>query len=457
MNEEKYIELEKKVFEDFTRKHPKSKQLFEKAAKTAPGGVAGAGGAMRPFPIYFTHGMGNRLYDIDEIEYIDGQLGSGVNLLGHCYPEIQEAIKREMDRGLWLPNPVFVDECNELLAECIPCAEAARYRNTGTEVCSAATMAARAYTGKNKIIKFYGAYHGVDPEFLVGWGAHTTELVSAGVPKEMLANTVLLMPDVDEVRKKLDEDNDIAGVITDVIQGVGGILPFSRAELMELRKLTKERGVILIFDEVLTGFRLALGGSQEYFGVTPDIAVVAKATGGGEKFAAIVGSKELLTVFNPPVTKGSMFGGGAKAVFQSGTMNNGTTGVAGAIACMKALKKKREEGEYDKLNQRMARYAAGIEDAFRTNGIGCHVNYVGSYYKIHLTDEEATYDVICKADQRLRYLFTVALMNENLLICMPASGSCFINFAFTDEDIDKMLTAFNTTLDKYNWTDVYHS
>jgi len=462
MSEDKYAELEKKVFADYEAKNPKSKQAYQKFATMAIDGVAGSGGFWRPYPLYFTHASGSKIYDVDGNEYIDCLCGSGANILGHCHPEIQETIKREMDRGLWLLNPDLAMECDELLCEVIPCAERLRYRNTGTEVCTAATMTARGYTGKEKIIKFYGVYHGVDPEFLVGWVTRTNDIVSGGVPREMVANTILLpCNDIDAVRQKLDEDNDIAAVITDVIMGIGGIFLPKGNYLRELRKLTEERGVVLIFDEVLTGFRMALGGAQEYFGVTPDLGCFAKGIAGGAKFGTLVGKKEVMEALATVRTAAGMFGAGAKTVFQSGTMNNVTIGIAGAIATLKVLKEKKKQGEYDKLNQRMDKFARDIEKAFRDRRIGCYVHTAGSYFKIHLTDKptdpDPTYEAVGHLDQKLRYLFVVALMNEGVFMCLPGSGSAFINFAFTDEDMDKMLAAYNTTLDKYNWTEVYES
>jgi len=205
----------------------------------------------------------------------------GPVLLGHGHPEIEVAVKQEMEKGFIFTSPELAVECAEMFRQIVPCAQRVKYRSTGLEVCQGSTMIARAYTGKNKIIKFYGDFHGNSPEFLVGWGVHNNEAISAGVPREMLANTITMMPDVDEVRKKLDEEKDVAAVITDVIQGVGGIFPFDHDELQGLRDLCTERGVLLIYDEVLTGFRMALGGSQEYYGVVPDIGVFAKAVAGG--------------------------------------------------------------------------------------------------------------------------------------------------------------------------------
>ncbi len=156
MNEEKLAELQKKVLDEYTRKTPKSKQIFERACKSLEGGVYSAVQAMWPYPLYMTHGRGSKTYDVDGNEYVDCNLDAGPLILGHCHPEVMEAMKREIDRGLLLCNPDFGIECAELLKEIIPCAEKVTFANTGSEITVYAVRVARAYTGKNKIIKFYG-------------------------------------------------------------------------------------------------------------------------------------------------------------------------------------------------------------------------------------------------------------------------------------------------------------
>jgi glutamate-1-semialdehyde 2,1-aminomutase len=366
-----------------------------------------------------------------------------------------EAIKREVDRGLIIVNLDLGVEVAELLTEVVPCAELVRLRNTGTEVCMASTMVARAFTGKDKIIKFYGNYHGVAPEFMVGWASHTTEPTCAGIPLGFLANTVVLpYNDIEAVRRKLDEDEDIGAVITDPVNSVGGIFPPRGNYLQELRQLTSERGVVLIFDEVITGFRLALGGAQEYFGVIPDLACYAKAIAGGQTFAAFVGKEDVMGVLGGTASRAGTFLGGRSVVYQSGTMNETTAGIAAAIASINVLKRLKEKGEYENLNRRTSRFATDVEDLFRRRGIGCYVNTAGSYYKIHFTDVEPTFDVVCGIDKRMIYLFTVALMAERVMLCSPGSGSAFLSFAHTEKDISKILEAINTTLDKYKFEEI---
>lgn len=455
MREKRFAELEKQVFEEYSNTFPRSKTMYERAQKSLVGGVPGSSGFWRPFPLYITHGEGSKIYDIDGNEHIDCRNAYGSALLGHAHPEVVEAVKREVDRGLLLHNLELVVEVAELLKEIVPCAGVIRFRNSGTETVMTALAAARAFTGKDKIIKFYGAYHGVSPEVMVGWSSRTTEATSGGIPTESLANTVVLpWNDIDAVRRKLDEDKDIGAVITDVIMFNGGGFPPNGEYLVELSQLTKERGVILIFDEVITGFRLALGGAQEYFGVIPDLACYAKALAGGTPLGAVIGREDVMSVLGGTESLTSLFQAGGKGVFQSGTMNDNTPGAAGALSSMNILKKLKGNGEYQKLNNRTISFSREIEDLFRRRGIGCYVNNIGSCLKIHFSDVEPTFDVVCNIDKRIFYLFTVALMTEGVLLGAPSLGGIFLSFSHTDEDLLRIIDAMNSTLDRFKFEEV---
>jgi len=184
------------------------------------------------------------------------------------------------------------------------------------------------------------------------------------------------------------------------------------------------------------------------------MATYAKAIAGGTPLAAIVGRDDIMSVLGGTGSTASQYGAGSKAVFQSGTMNDNTAGSAAAIASIKALKKLKTEGEYEKLNERTSKYAREIEAIFKRRGIGCHVNTVGSHYKVHFTDEEPTFDVVCRIDKRFLYLFTVALMTEGVLLASPGSGAAFLSFATTDEDVSKILEAIEATLKEFSFAEI---
>ena len=457
MNKEKYIELERKVNEAYAQKTPGSKQMYDRAGKAFAGGVSGSSRFFRPYPFYMTHGKGSKTYDVDGNEYIDSFLCNGCLILGHCHPELTEGIKREIERGLLIYNPALGVECAELLKEIAPCAEKVRFANSGTEATMSAVRFARAYTRKNKIIKFYGHYHGQDDQFLVATANNKDDAISLGIPEQSLENTVLLKyNDIDAVRRKLDEDNDIAGVILDPQMNSGGIFPSSPEYLKELRQLTEERGVVLIFDEVITGFRLALGGAQEYFGVIPDLACYAKSMASGAKLAAVVGKEEIMSMAFP---KGLTFyeAKGEKTVYQAGTFTDSTMALAAGIATMKVYKKMNERGEYQRLHQLGARLKSGIETTFRERGIGCHVNSQGPALKMFLTDLEPSFDTYCNLDKAALYLFFLSLINEGVVLASPSSGQTFLSFVHTEEDIRRIINAIGSSLDKYNWKEVLYS
>ena len=279
------------------------------------------------------------------------------------------------------------------------------------------------------------------------------QVLGTGINKESLRNTVILRyNDIDDVRFKLDEDNDIGAVILEPQMNSGGIWPASLKYLRELRQLTKERGVVLIFDEIVTGFRLALGGAQEYYGVIPDLAVFAKGIANGAKLAAIVGREEIMSVVIPQ----GPFAYGVKknSVHQSGTYRDGTMAYAAGIATMKIYKKLREKGGYHKLHQMGNKLKSAIETAFRQRGIPCHVNNLGPSLKIFLTDSEPSFDIYCNLDTRPLYLFFLSVITEGVLLSAPSSGSIFVSFAHTDEDMQRIVDAVNSSLDKTKFEEV---
>jgi glutamate-1-semialdehyde 2,1-aminomutase len=452
VNEEKLAQLREKIYDAYSRKTPKSKRMYHRAYSSLEGGVYASTRFSPPYPLYMSHGKGSKIYDVDSNEYIDCQLNAGPLLLGHCHPAVMEKVKRELDRGLLVYNLDLAIECAELLKEIMPCAERVRFANTGTEATLFAVRVARAFTGKNRIIKFYGHYHGLDDQFLVGTSHPSDEVICAGVPQESVANTVLLKyNDIDAVRRRLDEDNDIAGVILDPQMNVSGIWPPSREYLTELRQLTKGRGVILIFDEVITGFRLALGGAQEYFGVTPDLTILSKAIAAGGKLAALVGKEQVMATLAPRGLGLSTSLGVKKLAIQSGTYIDGTIALSSAIAALKSYKKLNEKGEYQRLFQLTGKLKAGIEMTLKEKGIPCHINMLGPLFKVFFTDLEPSFETYCNLDPTVLGLFVMSLVSEGVL---PYGSFFFTSFAHTEEDVQRIIGAVNTSLDKYKFLEV---
>lgn len=449
MKEENLTKLQERIFQDYEKRTPRSKQMFERASKSLAGGVVGSPKFFYPYPLYMTHSKGSKQYDVDGHEYVDCYLEGGPLLLGHCPKPLMEAIKRDLDKGLMVYNSEAQIECAELLKEVIPCAEMVRLANTGTEAVINAVRLARSFTGKNKIIKFFGHYHGQDDQFLIAIANDKPGPSSLGVPKEALANTVMARwNDIDDVRRKLDEDKDIAGIIMDPQGNMGGIWPAQPEFLRELRKLTEERGIVLIFDEVITGFRLALGGAQEYFGVVPDIACYAKAAGAGGKFAALVGKAKIMNLL---ATKG-FYAFGEKETYIGGTYVTGSVAISAAIAAIKTYKELSKTGGYKKLFDLSAKLKTGIESAFRRKGIPCVMNMLGPSFKLFITDQEPNFETYYKLGKKPVYLFFVSTLTDDVFLGNPASGVVFLSFAHTEKDIQRALDGVNTCLDKYDFT-----
>jgi glutamate-1-semialdehyde 2,1-aminomutase len=341
-------------------------------------------------------------------------------------------------------------EAAELIKEVIPCAEKVRFVNTGTEAATAAARVVRAYTGKKKIVKFLGHYHGQDDQFLIAASGNKPTPGSAGIPEEHLVNTVLVkFNDINAIRRKLDEDNDIAAVFADPQLSRGSWTP-SPGYLQELRKLTQEHGVLLVFDEIQTGFRLALGGAQEYFGVVPDLAFFAKGIAGGEKIAVLCGKEDVMGTISG--AKG-IAGSTAAVVTQSGTFNDGTGALAACIAGIKAFKKLKAEGAYESIFQLGSKLKAGIEQAFHDRGLPCHVNNLGPTTHVFITDLEPDFDAYCALDRTVLILFHLSLINEGLLFTNPQNGVSILSFAHTEEDIQRMIDGTGSALDNYRFAE----
>lgn len=285
----------------------RSKQLFEKASKIIPGGVSSTirgYPTFDPYPIFFEKGEGPNFWDVDGNQYIDHVLAYGPLIHGHCPPEIINAAKEQMEKGTLCGMPVELGvRTAQKIKEVVPNAEMVRFTTTGTESTMHAIRYARGYTGKDKVIKFEGGYHGAHDYVLIS--IHTHDGVewaprgcaeSWGIPNETLRNTIILPWNKLDILEKTirRRAHEIAAVITEpILMNIGTVLP-EEGYLKGIREITEENDVVFIMDEVISGFRLALGGAQEYFGVTPDLATFAKALGAGFPIAAVTGKKEIM-------------------------------------------------------------------------------------------------------------------------------------------------------------------
>jgi glutamate-1-semialdehyde 2,1-aminomutase len=358
---------------------------FEAAKEHLVGGVA-AGGRYNPvlqYPLYVARGQGSRFWDIEGKEYIDLFTSSGATFLGHGHPAIREAIIKALDLGiLCAMETEYHAQLADVINDAVPCAEKVRLCEAGTMATMGAVRLVRSFTGKSKMLKFEGHFHGMHDYLWYNCSTPLGQLRddgtvepigdSAGMPPEM-ADLIVVVPfnDIDKfdsaIRKYKDE---LAGVIMEPISYNQGCLPADRQWLQQVRSICTETGIPLIFDEVLSGFRMCRGGAQEYYGVTPDVCTLAKALGGGVPIAAVCGRADIMAHFNPE----------GKAIM-SGTYTGQLTTVMAALACQREIAK---PGFYDHINQLANRLYPGITEVLRVTGVPGIVQGIGARFGIYL-------------------------------------------------------------------------
>lgn len=438
----RYEATRQKIFDDYLNKTPGSALLHKRAREALAGGVSGNLRYFAPYPIYVKSAHGCHMVDVDHHQYIDSFSANGPLLLGHNHPVIEEAIQRSRPLGALPLNPEIMVECAEVVKRIVPCAERVRFLNTGTEAVMAAIRIARAFTGKTGIVKFYGHYHGQEDQFLIGIDA-TDSVVSAGVPSSAPEHIHLCRYlDLEALESLLTRNQNIAAVILDPAMHAGGLWGSDPEKLVVLRDLTRKHGVLLIFDEVISGFRLAPGGAQQRYGVTPDMVTMAKALAAGEKLALVGGNTEVMSTVDPLAATGT------PRVFQSGTVNDGAAALASACAALMQYEQLYEAGAYDKLEDRAGHVGSVIEVVFRNAGIPCQVNHLASMLQIHIGGNELNFETATSDYADLIALFYLALINEGVLLSLPTSNHVYFSFAHSAEDFrlieNKIHAAFLT-------------
>jgi len=419
----------------------KSKALFERAKKTLPGGVNSPVRAFDPYPFFVESAAGSKLFDADGKSYVDYCNAYGAMLLGHANPEILDAVKVQLPKGTLYGAPTELEvEFAEQLSQVSPCAEMLRLVNSGTEATMSAVRAARGYTGRKKIIKFDGCFHGSHDAVLVkaGSGAATFGVpTSLGVPEDTTQNTIVLpYNDVEALEATFKaEGNQIAAVITEPVMGnVGLILP-KQNYLQSLRRITQDNGTVLIFDEIITGFRLALGGAQEYFGVKPDMATLGKVLGGGFPLAAFGGKKEIMQNISP-----------MGKIYQAGTFSGNPVSVSAGMAVLNYLTKNKNQlyPNLEKYAQTLKKALIDQADAYK---LPAQVHSIASMYQIFFTDTSVT-DYACAkhSDAAMFTAYFQELLAQGVFIPPSQYETCFVSSSHTQEDLDFTVVAFDKAL-----------
>ncbi len=415
-----------------------SEQLFEQAKTVLVAGVNSPVRAMKPYPFFTERAEGCRLYDTDGNSYIDYCLGYGPLILGHAYPKVVESVKRQIEMGSLYGTPTEKEtKFAQKICQIVPSAEMVRFVNTGTEATMGAIRLARGYTGKNKIIKFEGAFHGAHDYVLVkaGSGATTHGMpTSAGVPEDTTKNTIIApFNDVEAIEKIVKSESDIACLILEPIIGNAGCILPGDGYLKFLREITEEAGIVLIFDEVITGFRVSLGGAQEYYGILPDITTLGKILGGGLPIGAIAASGDIMEHMSP-----------AGKVYQAGTFNGNPLSMAAGYAALTEL----EDGRvYRKVNALGDRMRSGLEEVSAERGIETRVYGTASMFQMYFTGEDVVdYKTALKADNDLFLRVQQELLKRGVFF-PPSQYECnFISYAHGEDEIDETLSAVEDSL-----------
>jgi glutamate-1-semialdehyde 2,1-aminomutase len=419
----------------------KSAALFERAKKVLPGGVNSPVRAFDPYPFFVKCASGSKLVSEDNQTFVDYCMSYGAMLFGHAYPEIIEAVKAQLSNGTLYGVPTEREvEFAELIQKASPCMEMLRLVNSGTEATMHAIRAARGYTGRKKIIKFEGCFHGSHDNVLVkaGSGASTFGTPnSLGIPEETTQNTIVLpYNDVEALESVLQkEGNIIAAVIVEpVLANVGLILP-TKNFLQKLRKLTSQYGIVLVFDEIITGFRLALGGAQEYFNITPDMATLGKVLGGGFPLAAFGGKKEIMQNISP-----------VGKVYQAGTFSGNPVSATAGFTALSILSQKKNQ-IYPKLQRNSAELASALVDLTKNYKIPAQVYNISSLYQIFFTDVSVVdYGCAKQSDLALFNVYFHALLKQGVFIPPSQFETCFLSNAHTEDDVAFTINAFDNAL-----------
>jgi glutamate-1-semialdehyde 2,1-aminomutase len=422
----------------------KSEKLFHKACKVMPGGVNSPVRAFQSVggnPLFLKKGYGSKVWDVDENEYIDYVGSWGPLIFGHAHPQIVDALKRQVGLGTSYGAPTELEiELAEQIVSLVPSLEVVRMVNSGTEAVMSAIRLARGVTSRDKIVKFEGCYHGHVDSMLVKAGSG---LASLGIPEcpgivEDLAKNTLTLPfnNVKKLRELFAiEGDNIAGIIVEPIGGNMGVVPPKSGFLEALRELTKETGAILIFDEVMTGFRVALGGAQSLYNISPDLTCLGKVIGGGLPVGAYGGSKQLMDNIAP-----------MGSIYQAGTLSGNPLAMTAGIEMLKLLS---APSVYDDLEYKSEKLCAGYKLNVEKLGISACFNRVGSMFSMFFTDQDVVdFESAKSCNTKFFQSYFNALLEEGVYIAPSQFEAGFMSAVHTNEEIEQTIDANYKALQK---------
>ena len=417
--------------------YEKSRALFAEAKEVIPGGVNSPVRAFKSIahqPLFIERAEGSRVYDVDGNAYIDYVCSWGALILGHTHPRVIEAVNEAAKRGTSFGAPTALEtEMASLVVEAVPTVEQVRMVNSGTEAVMSALRLARGYTKRDKVIKFSGCYHGHCDSFLIRAGSGAATLGcpdSPGVTEGTAADTILLsyndMVAVQEVFSQ--QGNNIAAVVVEPVAGNMGLILPEEGFLQGLRKATKEYEALLIFDEVISGFRVSPGGAQQYFAVSPDLTTLGKIIGGGLPVGAYGGRREIMEHLAP-----------VGPVYQAGTLSGNPLAMAAGLATLQQLKL---PGFYESLNNKRIKLETGLAEAAAAAGITINQTGIGSMFGTFFNAEPVVdFDSAASSDAEQFKVFFRALLKAGVYIAPSQFESGFISAAHNEADLDETIEA----------------
>ena len=422
-----------------------SKKIYKKAKESIPGGVNSPVRAFqsvdKEYPIFIKSGNGSKLYDEDGNEYVD-MIGSwGPMILGHNYPQVLEVVKRELENGTSFGLPTKKEvELAELVKSCFPSIEKLRLTTSGTEAAMASVRLARAFTGKNKIIKFEGCYHGHSDSLLVkaGSGLLTFEHQdSNGITEGVVKDTITLpFGAFEKLKETLENNKDIACVIIEPIPANMGLIETEKEYLEKVREITQKENIVLIFDEVISGFRVSLGGAQKIFGITPDLTILGKIIGGGYPVGGFGGKREIMDLISP-----------VGNVYHAGTLSGNPISVAAGIETISILKENPEI--YENINKKTENLVNKINELIKKYDISATVNYFGSLFTIFFAKEKVkTLEDAMNTNSEFYSIYFNTMLENGVIVPPSKYEAHFVSYVHNDEDMEKILAGVEKTFEK---------
>ena len=422
----------------------KSKKLFEQAQKFIPGGVNSPARAFKSVggtPVFLEKAKGSILTDVDGKEYIDYVGSWGPMILGHAYEPVIEAVKETAAKSTSFGAPTEIEvKMAELVKQIVPGVDKIRMVNSGTEACMSAIRVARGYTGRDKVIKFEGNYHGHGDSFLINAGSGALTLgqpsspgVTEGTAKDTLTAN---FNDLNSVKKLLIEyEDEVAAIILEPVAGNMGCIPPQKGFLAGLRELCDAHDIVLIFDEVMTGFRVAMGGAQERYGVTADLVTYGKIIGAGMPVGAFGGKQEIMDVVSP-----------VGNVYQAGTLSGNPLAMAAGYALLSELHE--NPMHYDELEEKTVKLATGLKDVLEQHGVPFVLNQVGSMLSIFFTEEEEVIDfqTANTTDQAFFKAYFHQMLENGVYLPPSPFESLFLANSLTEDHLTKTIEAADESI-----------